>query len=644
MSDKEGDLHRASGLAAREPVSVAKTNLRLKRRPSRRRLGEILLRSDVVTESDLSAALRRQRETRARIGDILVSGIGVKRQAVAAAAATQIGVEFADLRGHASDDDLANPEQLGAYLAEGIFPVGRRGNGVVYASVDPRRLRSGAIDLGSGSRVVMAEERALRQRIISSLPNEIAARASTRREGARSHRRGAARWQKSSLLACLALFFSLAIAAPYAAVALLIWIAIAIMAANGGIWACALVWGARASKTHTAAPPASAPRLADFRAMPKVSILAPLYREPEMAEHLIEGLSALDYPPELLDIKILLETGDEETRAAIEAASPPSHFEVLVAPRGEPQTKPRALNFAMDFVEGEIIGIYDAEDRPARDQIRRIVEQFAAEPSSVACIQARLGYYNAEENWMTRCFEVEYASWFDVMLPGLRRLGMPLPLGGTSLFIRKGALEAVGGWDSHNVTEDADLGMALARCGLETALSDSMTLEEASCRAGQWIRQRSRWLKGYLATWTTHMRDPIGLWRDLGARRFIGLNVILLSAVLGYLMMPVVWALTFARPLLGPEVGDALTRLSLVTTATLPVIALVAVIALGRRGERRILPVILTAPVYWLLGAIAAYLAIWELFTAPARWRKTAHGRSTYMKERASVGATAPDA
>ncbi|MEM8752761.1 MAG: glycosyltransferase family 2 protein, partial [Pseudomonadota bacterium] len=310
-------------------------------------------------------------------------------------------------------------------------------------------------------------------------------------------------------------------------------------------------------------------------------------------------------------------------------ASPPPFIDVLKAPEGEPRTKPRALNFALDFAKGDIVGIYDAEDRPPPDQIRKIVDAFASAPPEVACIQARLGYYNTEENWLTRCFEVEYSSWFDVMLPGLHRLAMPLPLGGTSLFVRRRALDAVGGWDSHNVTEDADLGMVLARRGFRTALCDTLTEEEASSRPGAWIRQRSRWLKGYLATWTTHMRRPGALWRDLGPAGFLGFNAVLLSAALGYLALPLLWlAVVFAAALTeaGPAAAHGLQVLGVVSVGALPVLAAAALLGLRRRGRLGLWPVVLTAPFYWILGAAAAYLAAWELATAPTKWRKTRHG------------------
>lgn len=342
---------------------------------------------------------------------------------------------------------------------------------------------------------------------------------------------------------------------------------------------------------------------------------------------LVRALSALAYPPDRLEVFLILEEDDDETAAALACLPLPAFASVLTAPAGAPRTKPRALNFALEFATGDLIGIYDAEDRPPPDQLARVAARFAAAPPDVACVQARLGYYNRHENLLTRFFELEYAAWFDVMLPGLRRLGAPVPLGGTSLFIRRRVVEELGGWDSHNVTEDADLGMAIARAGYRTTLTDSLTEEEANSRAGAWVRQRSRWLKGYLATWITHMRSPGRLWRDLGPPGFVALNLVLLGPVLGYLALPALWAIAAAELAFAVDfgaAGEAVRVAGLVCAAALAAAA--ALGALRRRWPAGLLLIPLT-PLYWPLGAAAAYLAVWDLIVRPYAWRKTTHGR-----------------
>src|SRR6185312_3160425 len=217
---------------------------------------------------------------------------------------------------------------------------------------------------------------------------------------------------------------------------------------------------------------------------------------------------------------LVLEADDAETIAAAEAVRE-AGFELVLVPEGVPRTKPKAANFALQFARGEYLVIYDAEDRPEPDQLLKAVAAFRAGPRTLACVQARLNFYNADHNWLTRMFALDYALWFDMLLPGLDRIGMPMPLGGTSNHFRTAILRDIGGWDAFNVTEDADIGIRLAQLGYRVSMLDSTTFEEAPLRFGVWLRQRSRWLKGYMQTWLVHMRDPVSLMRRTGISGFI---------------------------------------------------------------------------------------------------------------------------
>jgi len=287
---------------------------------------------------------------------------------------------------------------------------------------------------------------------------------------------------------------------------------------------------------HTSTPPKQT-------GLPRVSIMVPVHREDLVLPALMRHIEALDYPWELLDIKFLVEVDDTITLNAIAANGIEGRADVVRVPKGKPTTKPRALNYGMRFCTGEIIGILDAEDRPERDQIRKLVAFFDAAPKSVAAVQGALDFYNTDRNFMSRCFTLEYNIWFRVLLRGMRRLNLPIPLGGTTVYFRREALEKLGGWDAHNVTEDADLGIRIARMGMTTEMLDSTTWEEANSEIVPWIKQRSRWLKGYLMTWAVHMRDPIGLFREIGFWPFVAFHIILLGGVMSYLSMPFLWAL-----------------------------------------------------------------------------------------------------
>lgn len=372
--------------------------------------------------------------------------------------------------------------------------------------------------------------------------------------------------------------------------------------------------------------------LADRRPLPVITLLIPLYREAAMIPVLRAALDRLDYPRDKLDVKLLLELSDTETRLAVETANLPTWIHPLVLPDGQPRTKPRAMNLALDFCEGEVIGILDAEDRPDPGQLRAVATHLRNAPPETACVQCQLSWFNAGESWITRCFQIEYAIWFDVLLRGWQRLGLPVPLGGTSVYFRRSALRDLDGWDAHNVTEDADLGMRLARRGMTCAVLTSTTEEEANTAMLPWIRQRSRWLKGYLLTWLNHMRAPARLWRDLGPVGFFGLNVLFLGGAVTYLAMPVFWVALSMTVLTGQSVfGDGLPPWAVTTiTASLITGQVVmlgcAALALWRRRSLHALGWLITLPVYWTLGAVAAWKAVVEIAVAPFYWDKTRHG------------------
>lgn len=369
------------------------------------------------------------------------------------------------------------------------------------------------------------------------------------------------------------------------------------------------------------------------KSKPRVTLLVPLFHEGQILPNLIENLANLDYPPELLEVKLLLEEVDDVTSAALETLSLPSHMQVLTVPKDWLQTKPKAMNYALPFCTGDILGIYDAEDKPEPDQIKKVVNHFMHAPANVACVQGNLDFFNSRENWMARCFTIDYAMWFRVLLKGIQTLGIPIPLGGTTIFFRRNVLVEIGGWDAHNVTEDAELGMRLARFGYKCEMIDSTTWEEANCAPLSWVRQRSRWLKGYAMTWASHMRSPTELWHDLGPKGFIGFQVIMLSGLTSHLSAPLflfLWMSSFGVPFIPiAELPTAFWYL-FIGTMILGEFAMiiVATLALWNRQKRHLFPYILVLPFYWALGAFAAYKAIFEVIVAPFYWDKTSHGHT----------------
>ncbi len=374
------------------------------------------------------------------------------------------------------------------------------------------------------------------------------------------------------------------------------------------------------------------PRLAGVD-LPGYAVLVPLYREAESITDLVAALVRFDYPPDKLDIKLIVEADDLETRMALERTVLPPWFDVVVVPAAAPRTKPKALAFALPESRGDLITIYDAEDRPEPDQLRRVAEVFAAGPDDLGCIQARLAVDHAGDTWFTRHFALEYAVLFDWVLPWLSSRRIPFPLGGTSNHMRRAALQSAGDWDPFNVTEDADLGIRLARYGWSLSAIDSDTWEEAPLDLKSWFAQRTRWHKGWLQTWFVHMRRPLALWRDLGPLGFtafqliIGGGLLVLALHMAFSAVLVSWgllALAGIPPTLpSPVAGGLYAAVFLIGYGT----AVALVIRAGRRrGLSVSLPQIASLPVYWLLMGIALFAALRELIRRPDHWAKTTHG------------------
>jgi len=370
--------------------------------------------------------------------------------------------------------------------------------------------------------------------------------------------------------------------------------------------------------------------------LPMYTILVPVFHESNVVELIIENLGSLDYPETQLQVLILCEEEDKLTIAAVKNARPPEYVRLLVVPEGQPKTKPRACNFGLLFATGEFLVIFDAEDRPDPDQLRKAIVGFALLDSMnnqipTVCVQAALNYFNWDENLLTRLFTIEYSSWFDGMLPGLELMRMPIPLGGTSNHFRTDALRTLGGWDPYNVTEDADLGMRASAAGFKVETLDSTTWEEACSKTTPWIRQRTRWIKGYMITGLVVMRHPVAFTRRAGYRSLATMLGLIIGSPLMFLAYPLVWAMTLAT-----YVGLSLTENTMSSwmeyftvwnflIGNLAMIAVGAVTGWRRQGWRLSLYAFLN-PMYWFMHAFAAWRALFQLVRNPHVWEKTPHG------------------
>lgn len=381
----------------------------------------------------------------------------------------------------------------------------------------------------------------------------------------------------------------------------------------------------------------------DERELPVYTVLVPVYKEKEVVKKLLKNIGALDYPQYKLDVRILLEEDDAETIDVIRSMELPSNFTAVIVPKSQPQTKPKACNYGLLQAKGDYVVIYDAEDRPEPDQLKKAYLAFKNLPEDYVCIQAKLNYFNSKHNVLTKLFTQEYSMWFELLLVGIMQMDIPIPLGGTSNHFKMSFLKQVGGWDPFNVTEDADLGIRLYKFRYKTAILDSRTWEEANANVFNWIRQRSRWIKGYMQTWLVHMRHPVEFYKTVGLRGFIGYQAMILGTPLLPLINPVFWVMvvlwytTHAGWIQGMFPG-ALYYVATVQFILgnfvfmyMNIIGMYHVIrdcALKKAQpfSYGLIKYALFTPVYWLLMSIAAYKAFFQLVSKPFYWEKTQHG------------------
>ena len=369
--------------------------------------------------------------------------------------------------------------------------------------------------------------------------------------------------------------------------------------------------------------------------LPSYTILVPLYRERKIISKLISRLKRIDYPKAKLEIKILVELDDVETRLALLIEELPAIFEIVVCPMMNPRTKPRALNIGLAYARGDYIVVYDAEDEPDPDQLRKAVHCFHQGGKRIGCVQGRLAIDNSADSWISRMFALEYAGLFDALLPGMAYAKQPIPLGGTSNHFRRTTLEACFAWDPWNVTEDADLGLRLARLGYETAIIDSTTWEEAPNTLPAWINQRTRWLKGWIQTAIVVARPLDKNWTSISRVRQFQITVISLASITSALFNPLI-VLFLGWIIALPCISEPISRYEL---AQWCLIALVFIghlnvsyrtlkIGMRHRGFKFYWLDVLSISIYSLLKCFAAWRALWEFVVAPSLWRKTEHGHS----------------
>ncbi|MDQ7069958.1 MAG: glycosyltransferase [Rhodobacterales bacterium] len=608
--------------------------------------GLFLVQSKFITSHDLIQALQIQSLGCASLDQVLVSEGLIGRASIRTALSAFHGLPQIELTRTPPDPVLFDHLEPKFMLKNNILPWKVESGVTLIATNAPDRFETLLPLLPASllpAQPVIATRHEIQTFIATRARHDLTCAAGARVDDRESCRNWGQLTLRRATLISLVLFVIMAVFvfAPRASfAALVLWAGFTL------IIAAALRTAAFIAHFRRSPPPETAEKVGDQR-LPKVSVLVPLFGETEIAGALIARLSRLTYPKALLDVVLVLEENDALTRDTLAAIELPRWMRTVEVPEGSPKTKPRAMNYALDFCDGDIIGIWDAEDAPEPDQIDKIAARFLRAPPEVACLQGILDYYNSRQNWLARCFTIEYATWFRLMLPGMSRLGFAIPLGGTTLFFRRNALEELGGWDAHNVTEDADLGFRLARHGYRTEMIETVTGEEANCHVLPWIRQRSRWLKGYMVTYLVHMRAPTTLYRQLGARKFWGFQAHFITALSQFFLAPFLWSFWLIlfglpHPLNGVLPASALQGFGALFLTVELISIMVGLTAVSGPKHRHLLLWVPSLHFYYPLGVFAAYKALFELIFSPFYWDKTKHGHSLFSKALDNVQRCSP--
>lgn len=599
------------------------------------RLGDLIVARGLATDDEVRAALEEQERTGSRLGDILVHSGIVREAELVAILAEQFQLPLVDLSEYEPDPAALEliPEPLARHLR------------VVPIAVDESTLYLAIADVLDDDTVAALREHThlelrgflasrnsideLLQRVHGGEYVTVARSELLTRFPEESANRVLSDGQKVFFIALAIAFVAVLVLFPKTT--LIVTMALSsLFYLSTSLYKFKLTYNALGHQYEVNVTQEELDAL-DERDLPMYTILVPLYREAAVVPRLVAGVGNLDYPKTKLDVRLLCEEDDDETVPAIEAMDLPPHFKLVVVPDAQPKTKPKACNYGLLQADGKYVVIFDAEDRPDPDQLKKVVIAFQKVDPSVTCIQAKLNYFNSDQNLLTRWFTTEYSMHFDLLLPGLDAEDVPIPLGGTSNHFITDRLIDLAAWDPFNVTEDADLGIRLHKAGYKTAMIDSTTLEEANSELNNWIRQRSRWIKGYIQTWLVHMRHPFRLMRQVGFKSWLSFQLVIGGTFI-FLLNPIFWGLTtlffFTESDLIRELFPSFIFYAAAFQLFIGnfVFMYLNVAGCVQRGYFDLAKYALLSPLYWGLMSIAAWKGFLQLFYAPFYWEKTVHG------------------
>ncbi len=604
------------------------------------KLGEIFVKKGLASNDEIELALETQKKIGGKLGDILFSIKNLRSLDYYQAIASHFQLKFVDLIHTEIDQNLLLSKQRNMYFSQLVLPIKQTGHQIVVATANPSDETFELIhaEWGGNAEIVCTSKFDILwtlQKVFDETYIEESISELNTSNQSLSAKKTFCTWHKIFLAIFFIFLVSCLSINPLRTLLVfnlvLSFILFGILIYKFLLTLIGMFLSRKIDITQVEA---------NLKNLPIYTVLIPLYQEKEVIlKALINNLNNLDYPKHKLDIKILLESDDTETIEILKNLHISGCYEFIYIPNKLPRTKAKACNYGLKFARGEYLTIYDAEDKPDPLQLKKALAVFHGEnEQKLACVQCCLNFYNSNDNWLTKMFTLEYSYWFDYMLPALEYVGAPIPLGGTSNHFKTECLKKIRAWDPYNVSEDADIGIRLNRLGYKEKVMPSTTYEEANTKLYNWIKQRSRWIKGYMQTYLVHMRNPFKLWRAIGTKGFIGFQLFVGGTFVSNLANVLLWIFFISYFFLNKEYVEQIFPPIVLKIALfnfiggLFIMILLNLIAALRRKKYYLIFHALTAPIYWLFMSIASYRALYQLFFKPNYWDKTEHGISKALQ------------
>ena len=370
----------------------------------------------------------------------------------------------------------------------------------------------------------------------------------------------------------------------------------------------------------------------DVADWPRVTVLIPAHNEEAVIGDILEALATVDYPAGRLTILPIDDRSEDKTGEIIDGIA--ARYNGLITPfhrrEGHPG-KAAALQDAMQFVEDDIVLVFDADYVPGHGLIKQLTAPFF--DPEVGAVMGRVVPHNVPENLLTRSLDLERAGGYQVDQQARMNLRLVPQYGGTVGGVRKRALQSVGGWNALSLTEDTDATLRLMLGGWKVAYQNrSECYEQVPESWPMRIRQLSRWVRGHNQVAAKYSGQLLAS-RRVGWREKLDtlllLHIYVMSAVLlvGWLLGITLWFLGVNRP-------GLLVILAVACYSTLGNFAVFFEIATatyldGSKARVRLLP-------FTLLGFLVSLFTVTSvtltqaLFTPRGDdvfWHKTEHGQ-----------------